>query len=65
MINPSNALGSPATITVDLPSVIVGNQIRVTRDGISTIGGGNFLALGEVLIGSLSDVILPLGTDLT
>jgi len=65
VLNAGNSLGSPPSITVNLPSAISGNQIRVTRDPSNTIGGGNFLSIGEVQIGQINDVFLPLGTNLT
>ncbi len=65
VLNVGNALGGPAVLTLNLPSAVTGDIITVSRDGASTIGAQGILSIGEVQIGALSDVFLPLGTDLT
>lgn len=65
VLNPANALSGPAFITVDLPSSLTGRQLIVSRDPASIIGGQGVLSIGEVMIGGINDVFIPLGTNLT
>jgi hypothetical protein len=62
--NIGNALGSPATLTFNLPSNITARSINVARAG-GTGSAPGVLSIGEIQIGSLNDVMLPLGTNLT
>jgi len=56
IINPGNALASPASITLDLHALfgngVVGHQVRVLRAGAGGSGNddGNVLSLGEVQV---------------
>ncbi len=65
VLNPANALGAPALLSVNTGAAVTGSQIRVARDGASLIGAQGILSIGEVRIGNLMDVFLPLGTNLT
>lgn len=63
VVNPGNALGSPEFITLEAP--MTARSVTVSRDGASTVGGGNFLAIGEFQLQLVTDLTLPLGTNLT
>ncbi len=65
VVNPGNALGSPAILTVEIPAAVTGRKITVSRDGASTVGAQGILSIGELQIGAITDVDLPPGTDLT
>ena len=62
--NPGNSLGSPAFLTFDLPSSLTARSINVARAG-GTGAAPGVLSIGEIQVGALSDVSLPLGTNLT
>lgn len=62
--NPGNTLGSPAFLTFDLPSSLTARSINVARAG-GTGSAPGVLSIGEIQVGALSDVSLPLGTNLT
>ena len=64
VLNAGNGLGSPAFIGVNLPSSVTGRSVTVSRDPASNPDQG-ILSIGELQIGAISNVIFPLGTDLT
>ena len=63
VLNVGNALGSPAQLTVDFPE-LTGRKITVSRAG-GTGSAPGVLSVGELQIGSVTDVTLPPGTSLT
>ncbi|MDB6155361.1 MAG: hypothetical protein JWL90_3814 [Chthoniobacteraceae bacterium] len=67
LLNPDNVLGSPQKLDVPLSGSLNGRVVKVARTVISPDGTDDrsILSLGEVQLFDISNVTLPLGTDLT
>ena len=62
--NVGNELGTPGELRFELPALVTGRSITVSRDPASTPDSG-ILSIGELQIGTIEDVVLPPGTNLT
>ena len=65
VLNPDGALGIPASLTVEFPSVLHAQKVKIRRQP-GTEPAPGVLSIGEVqLLVKMDDASLPLGTNLT